>query len=211
VSDSPLVDEEIPSPHFDPGTDRKVLWVVIHDEEAVELPVTAHNVAELFAEPNGPHVSAHYTVDLGKIVQCVAEKDVAWAAGRTGNVSGIHLELSGYAKQSRETWLADGSMLDRAARLTADICARRGLPAVFVGADGLKAGTPGITTHGALSAAFPRETDHTDPGPSFPMDVLLQKVGAELASSAPPACPRTGSPDGAPSEGAAPAGGDGTG
>src|SRR5580693_4223185 len=134
MSDSPLVDEEIPSPHFEPGTDRKVLWVVIHDEEAVELPVTAHNVAELFAESNGPHVSAHYTVDLGKIVQCVAEKDVAWAAGHTGNVSGIHLELSGYAKQSRETWLADGSMLDRAARLAADICARSGLPAVFVGA-----------------------------------------------------------------------------
>jgi N-acetyl-anhydromuramyl-L-alanine amidase AmpD len=201
MSDSPLVDEAIPSPHCDQQTDRKVIWVVIHDEEAQELPVTAHNVAELFAEPNGPHVSAHYTVDLGKIVQCVAEKDIAWAAGHTGNVNGLHIEISGYASQSQATWLADGSMLDRAARLTADICARLGLPAVFVDADGLKAGTPGITTHGMLSAAFPRETDHTDPGPNFPMDAFLQKVGAQLASSAPASAPLTA--EGSPPDGAA--------
>jgi hypothetical protein len=74
-------------------------------------------------------------------------------------------------------------MLDLAARLVADVCYRNGLPAVFVDAAGLKSQTQGITTHRELSAAFPTETDHTDPGPNFPMDAFLERVSSALAAA----------------------------
>jgi N-acetyl-anhydromuramyl-L-alanine amidase AmpD len=184
MSDSTLVTAETPSPFFAPQDDRTIRWVVIHDEEAKESRATAQAVANLFANPASPHAAAHYTVDVASIVQCVAEKDVAWAAGHTGNAYGIHLELSGYASQSTAEWLADASLLDLAASLAADICSRRGLPAVFVDAAGLRSQTPGITTHRELTAAF-GETDHTDPGPNFPMDSFLQRVASQLAPPAP--------------------------
>jgi N-acetyl-anhydromuramyl-L-alanine amidase AmpD len=183
MADSTLATEEIRSPHYTEGSDRPILWVVIHDEEAPETPRTAHNVGQMFANPGGPHVSAHYTVDMRTIAQCVAEKDVAWAAGHTGNAYGIHLELSGFAKQSAAEWLADGGMLDLAARLVADVCARNGLPTVFVDAAGLKIQSPGITTHNQITLAFPGETTHTDPGPNFPMDAFLQRVAEALAQA----------------------------
>jgi N-acetyl-anhydromuramyl-L-alanine amidase AmpD len=153
--------------------------VVLHDEEATESTVTAKNVANMFAAASSK-VSAHYTVDVDEIVQCVDEKDAAWAAGPIGNLHGIHIEMSGYARDTTEQWLNDMQMLDLCAQLVADICTRNGLPTTVLEASDLDDSACGITTHAAISAKY-HETTHTDPGPSFPMTQFMELVNKYYA------------------------------
>src|SRR5688572_29051390 len=95
---------------FTDVTDRRqVRLVVIHSMEAPEKGETAENVARYFQNPrdkNGKPVkaSAHLCVDSDSIVQCVLDNDVAYAAPGA-NSDGVHIELSGYAKQTRKEWL----------------------------------------------------------------------------------------------------------
>ena len=63
--------------------------------------------------------------------------------------------------------------------MVAAYCKAYGVPAIYRNAADLKADRWGISTHAAAAVAW-RETDHTDPGPSFPMDVLVDKVNALL-------------------------------
>lgn len=151
--------------------------VVLHSMESSEKPSTAENVAAWFAGPSAPRASCHYCVDCDSVVQCVREEDRAWHAGRNANDRGIGIEHAGYARQSEAEWLDEYSaaMLRRSAALVADICRRHAIPVVALGPEELRAGARGITTHAAVSRAW-RQTDHTDPGPSFPMARFLEMV-----------------------------------
>jgi N-acetyl-anhydromuramyl-L-alanine amidase AmpD len=144
---------------------------------------TAENVAAWFHGPASSHASAHYVVDVDSAVQLVAEDRTAWAAGHTGNQLGIHIELSGYAKQTWDDWAADEDMISRAADLVADILQRHGLPCEWVDVEGLRARQPGVTTHAALSQAF-HESDHWDPGSGFDMEKFLELVYQRMPGAA---------------------------
>ncbi len=160
---------------------RGIDTVVIHTAECGERPNSAEAVASYFRAPPVT-ASAHFCVDSDSVVQCVHEDRVAYAAPDQ-NEQGIQIELSGYARQSAEDW-ADpysSAMLDLAAELVADLCARHSIPVEFVGPEGLKAGARGITTHQACTKAFPVGADgkrrsHWDPGNAFPMDAFLARV-----------------------------------
>ena len=117
-------------------------------------------------------VSAHYCVDADSIVQCVREEDIAWHA-RGGNANSIGIELAGYAGQRALGWndAYSRAVVERAARLTADVCARHGIPLRRLRAADLVAGKRGITGHADVSAAF-RKSDHWDPGPGLPVDAV---------------------------------------
>src|SRR5262249_1439790 len=155
-----------------------VALVVIHTAEAVKKPGTAEAVAAWFAGPDAPQASAHYTVDSDSIVQSVREDDIAWHAPGA-NHHGIGIEHAGYARQTAAEWDDDYSraMLRRSARLVASICRRHALPIAFVDAEGLVRGDRGITTHAEVSKAFKR-SNHTDPGPNWPMAAYLDSVRA---------------------------------
>lgn len=115
--------------------------------------------------------SAHYFVDTSEVIQCVRPDCEAWHAGTHANVYGIGIELCGQATQTREQWLDALSlpMLNIAARLVRDLCDAYAIPAQLLGPSDLQRYVHGITTHATISAAFPRETNHTDPGAGFPL------------------------------------------
>lgn len=180
VRDLPERQWFIRAANYAPAQRDRVLWIVLHSMEAPEKPGRARQVAEWFAGPKAPMASAHYCVDDREVVQCVEEKDVAWAAPGA-NRDGIQIELAGYAAQNQSQWADDYSaaMLSRAVDLCMDICLRWKIPAVLVGPSLLIERQPGITTHRFVSRAFGKST-HTDPGQHFPLEWFINRVAARL-------------------------------
>jgi len=166
--------------HYTVASGRSIELIVLHSMEAGEASTTAEAVASWFAGSSAPKASAHYCIDDDSIVQCVLDKDVAWAAPGA-NKNGIHLEHAGYARQTREQWLDDFSsrMLALSACLTARLCVTYNVPPVFVDREGLKRNERGITTHNEVTWAF-RKSTHTDPGKHFPIDHYLDLVKVEI-------------------------------
>lgn len=153
----------------------QISWIVLHSMEAPEGSQTAENVANYFAS-GAVQASAHYNVDNNSIVQCVRDKDIAWAAPGA-NTNGLQIEQAGYARQTRAEWLDPYSdaLLHLSAKLVREKCLEYGIPMEFVDATGLKAGRRGITMHRTVNEAFHLST-HTDPGAAFPMDIFLNYV-----------------------------------
>ncbi len=149
--------------------------VVIHSAEIGESLEGAEALMRVCAV--NPRVASwHYAVDSNSITQSLHEGDIAFHAPGA-NATGIGIELSGRAKQSEVEWFDDFSreMLVLCAELVADICRRHDLPIEFVDAAGLVERDKGITTHAEVSKAF-KKSDHTDPGPHFPMGWFLEQV-----------------------------------
>jgi N-acetyl-anhydromuramyl-L-alanine amidase AmpD len=180
--------------HYKRVGGRTVDLVVIHTMEAPEKGTTAESVARYF-QTTDRDVSSHYCIDNDTIVQCVREEDVAWCAPGA-NHNGIHLEHAGYAKQSASDWEDEYSqaMLDRSARLTADVCKRYRIPVTWLHPTDLLAGKRGITSHNNVSKAFKRST-HWDPGKGFPIEPYLSLVRKYMAGGAPEETTTTTEPD----------------
>jgi N-acetyl-anhydromuramyl-L-alanine amidase AmpD len=177
------------TPHNGP---RSITNIVLHSMESQEKPDTAENVAKWFAGQTAavaPRASAHFCIDSDSIVQCVRVQDVAWHAPGA-NHNGIGLEHAGRAAQKRAEWLDQygRTMLELSARLCAHLCTKYQIPAIARDASALRTGAKGITTHLAVTQAFARST-HTDPGPGFPLDWYVQRVGV-LMSEMDPLAPR---------------------
>lgn len=155
--------------------------IVIHAMEYPEKPDSAEWCARFFAGLEGPapKASAHACVDSDSIVQCVPWEQVAWHAPGA-NQWGIGIEHAGMSRQSIAEWQDSYSaaMLDLSAWLCAELCALFAIPIDFLDSDELAAAgeaARGITTHAQVSKAF-KKSDHTDPGPSFPMGDYLRLV-----------------------------------
>lgn len=151
--------------------------IVLHSMEAAEASTTAENVAAWFAGLRGPapRTSAHYCCDADSVICCVPPERIAWhAPGANGR--GIGIEMAGYARQSRAQWLDDFSlrMLMLTAELTAYLCDRFAIPIAFIGAEHVKRGASGITTHAEVTKAYPDKGTHWDPGPHFPVAEYLR-------------------------------------
>lgn len=164
---------------------RKVRLVVIHDMEYPEKKSAAEDVARYFTDPRDDRgrpvtASAHICVDADSIVQCVWDRDVAYAAPEC-NHDGIQIELAGYGKQSRGDWDDEYSraLLDRAARAVAEYCRKYAIPARHLSNEELKRGDKGIIGHYQASAVY-HKSDHTDPGPNFPWDSFIVRVQKKL-------------------------------
>lgn len=157
-----------------PGTD--VLLCVIHTTQNDLRKGIARTVAHDFATTTQAR-SATYVVDADEVIQCVREEDTSYSAGAPANALGIHVELCARAEWTAIQWAHPDAvrMLERAARLVAEVCERRGLPIEEVDVPGLLDGHAGITTHAACSSAWKRST-HWDPGPAFPMAAFLAMV-----------------------------------
>jgi N-acetyl-anhydromuramyl-L-alanine amidase AmpD len=173
---------------YSPANRTQVDWIIVHDMEAGNTPGRALEVANWFAGPDSPQASAHYSVDLGAVVQSVREQDIAWQVQSTndlGNRKGIGIEHAGFASQTPEQWASPDSeaMLERSAALTADIAKRWGIPLQWVDAEGLQRGERGFTTHNEITQGLNGGVGHTDPGPSFPFEHYLDLVRGAAAPS----------------------------
>lgn len=167
-----------------PGAYRRVRLVVIHDMEYPESMTAAEQVAKYFQNPLNSRkepvkASAHICVDADSIVQCVKDRNVAYAAPGANN-DGIQVELAGYARQTRADWLDvySTALLKRASQAVAQYLRKFYLPTELLTASQVQSGLKGITGHVMVSQAY-GQSSHIDPGPNFPWDVFMGMVDGE--------------------------------
>ena len=140
---------------------------------------TAESLCRYLAQPSS---QASYTLvadRFGRIGRSNDDEYVPWAAGSPANEIGLHLCFIGYARQTRAEWLAQGAQLDAGARVLADWSQRYGIPLEKLSGAQMRAGAKGVGGHADTVDAW-HSTDHTDPGPNFPYDVVLAKARALL-------------------------------
>jgi len=158
---------------------REPKLIVLHATCGGEGKRAGENAAAEIAVPlaRGKRKSWHYVVDAAACTRCVPDLLTAWHAGPHANARSIGIELCGRADQTRAQWLdvASRATLSIAARLVADLCREYHLPILVVDPAGLRAGRHGITTHAFVSEAW-RESNHTDPGPGFPLVEFVAAV-----------------------------------
>jgi N-acetyl-anhydromuramyl-L-alanine amidase AmpD len=177
----------IPARNYTPAWRTSVDLVVIHSTECPRSPGAARAVARWFAGPEAPMASAHYIVDDDEVIQCISERNVAWAAPGA-NRRGIQIELVGYARHTEQEWL-DGGVIERASRLVFDICCGRwAIPTTKLGPEELLQGYRGITGHVDVSRAW-HKSSHWDPGFGFPWERLIGD-SSESRSSPHASCSR---------------------
>lgn len=85
--------------------------------------------------------------------------------------------IPGYAAQTRDQWLDPQSraFIRCVARFIVDRAAGDGFPLRRPSIAELRGGAGGYCSHGDVARAW-GQTDHTDPGPNFPWDVLADDI-----------------------------------
>jgi N-acetyl-anhydromuramyl-L-alanine amidase AmpD/uncharacterized protein (DUF433 family) len=127
--------------------------------------------------------SAHFYVDDTEIIQALNTDLGAGHAGSAWpNKHCIAYEITGWNDWSRERWLSDVAWEAMAAQVARD-CQRWGIPARWLTVDELKAGERGFSTHDDCRKAF-GGTTHTDPGPQFPKQHLIDLLEGEMTTKA---------------------------
>jgi len=156
-------------------------WLTIHCTESPEEHERGKKVSRWFSNPwdnkkkQWRKVSAHFVVDDTAVIQCVPETRIAYHA-RGLNTRSLGIELVGKAAQSRADWLDPFGlkMLDLAATLVAVLSAKYKIQLDDETlASGILMGNGGVTTHKEVTRAYRVPGGHLDPGPNFPMGVLL--------------------------------------
>lgn len=137
--------------------DRGIQYIVIHSTET-----TLENAIRWFQDPTS-NVSSHYIVAKdGRIVQCVADKDVAWHSGNSYyNAHSIGIEHEAYS------WRADSwtdTMYQASARLVRWLCEAYGIPK----------DRSRIVAHTEVPGTD--VTKHPDPGKHFNWDYFMALV-----------------------------------
>lgn len=170
----------IPSPNFSAGAPRSQL-IVIHTSEG---STSQTGLAGFLANPSSGvsyHVCYDNAGDPNNIVECVRRTNRSWSA-MNANSWGVHgcccTPSGASAGWSRQTWLAQGVMLEKCRRWIAEEAAVLGIPLVKIDANAIRAGGRGVCGHGDCSAAGAGGS-HFDPGNNFPWDIVLGTQGAE--------------------------------
>ena len=157
-----------------------IRYIVLHSTEGG----TAQSVARYFMEPTSGG-SSNIVVDDYQCYRCLADTIIPWGAPPL-NTFGFHIEQCGYAAWSRKRWLLHTPMLRRSAYKAAQRIKWYGIPIRVPTVEELRTdydlakqdGRPpqgGIVTHKLVDEAF-GQSDHVDPGASFPLDTWLSLV-----------------------------------
>jgi N-acetyl-anhydromuramyl-L-alanine amidase AmpD len=152
--------------------ERHVRLLVLHSAECAEVPTAAESLAKWSNGPQHPKASWHFAVDSNSITQSVELHNVAWHAGIVNGYS-IGIEQAGRAIQTAAQWhdVYSAQMLGRVSRLLAVLGGYYDLPLDYV-TDKLETAR-GVTTHAAITRYFRVKGGHTDPGPNYPIDMVL--------------------------------------
>lgn len=178
-------------------------WIVWHDTEGSENATSAENGASYNTTRND-QVSCNAIVDGDSVVTCVPDQWVSFSAGAPANDMGLQLEICGKASQSEGEWMDPDDLLWNVAWQTAKWCKKYNIPARYLSADDLCDDwqQKGITTHWAITKAEQGKgengqarssslrayklankltiNNHTDPGPNFPIEMVLARTHALL-------------------------------
>lgn len=170
------------SAHWSPNCDSRdgtpVIWLAVHTAEGA---TTAASLANFLADPNS-QVSYHAVCDDDTTIQCVDYGSEAWAM-LGGNCRSDQICCTGFAAWSTDEWMSHQSMLDRIAAWLAERATTRGTPLSHIGAPGVSARNRGVIGHhdytiGAVDGS------HTDPGPNFPWNHVINRARAMVAPGA---------------------------
>lgn len=149
--------------------------LVVHTFEGQDLPVARMMDYQSGRLPHQRTGSYHVVIDAaGRSGRENDNEFIPWAGGWTGNRIGLHVSLAGRAAFTRDQWLAREDQLRELARWLAHESKANAIPLEVVPVAGIRGTGRGVCSHADLSRAFPHETDHTDPGPGFPWDRVLQ-------------------------------------
>lgn len=177
MSNAYKCDHDILTANDDGRRQGLIKRIYIHTFEGRDLDAIAMAKYQLSPSAGG---SYHIVIDVNGMTARENDDDyIPWSAGYKANRDGIHISLAGQAAFSRDKWLSRGKQIDKLADMVAAYCKSYGVPAIYRTAEDLKADRWGISTHADAAIAW-RETDHTDPGKGFPMDVLVDKVNQRL-------------------------------
>jgi hypothetical protein len=161
--------------------------VVIHDSESgdgssatlVSILKSPGNIPSKHGGMYGPGYHA-ITDGKGGYVQLANSSAGTYSAGSPANTTFWHVCIPGFAKQTREEWQDELSMahIKGVAKFVYEKWIEDGKSwgLSFVFADQLVKGIKGYTSHYQVSLAW-HNSDHYDPGPNFPWDVLEQEIG----------------------------------
>lgn len=189
---APVVPYVGPAAHTTDGPNKPIARIVIHSTVSPCEAGGARKIGAYFRSQTSGG-SAHYIVDPGEVVQSVFDGVIAWHAPPNQHSIGIEMcDMPGpppsrpmsaaWWRRFRKSWRwarpAQARMLERTAKLTAQLCLAYDVPAVYVDAAGLRAGRRGITTHNEVSTAFEQST-HWDPG-VWPRRSFVRMVRAEV-------------------------------
>lgn len=168
--------------------------LVIHTFEGQDLPVERMTDYQSGRLPHQRTGSYHVVFDAeGRSGRENDNEFIPWAAGWTGNRIGLHACLAGKAAFTRAQWLARPAQLDALARWLAHESRENAIPLDLAAVAAIRGNGRGVTTHGLIAQAFPGETDHTDPGPGFPLDHVLDLARGITTPKPPtPSRPTTG-------------------
>jgi N-acetylmuramoyl-L-alanine amidase CwlA len=173
-----------PCAHTSAGSNRPpVNRVVIHATVSPCVPGGARAVGAYFRSPSSGG-SAHYIVDPAEAVQAVYDNVIAWHA--PPNEYSLGIEICDPQTGSKARWedAAHTAALQRAAHLTAALCAAYDVPMVRIEAPALLRGEHGVCGHVDVSNAW-HQSDHTDPGPDFPWQTFMGMVDTASGSTPP--------------------------
>lgn len=166
---------------FTPTTGRTVRLLVIHAMEWRETDRTAEDCAHDFSTRlENNKGSAHVCIDSDTIVQCVKDRDVAYAAPGANN-DGIQIELAGFIRQSRKDWFDDYGLklLTLGAEAVAQYALKFSIPVVRLTDVQLSAGLKGVVGHDQVTRVYKKST-HTDPGQHFPWSDFMSLAAAKF-------------------------------
>lgn len=158
-----------------PRKKSDIKYVVLHSTEGS----TAQGAAAWFSNERSGG-SANLVVDDKECYRTVDDLVIPWAAPPL-NTNGYHIEQAGYSKWTKAKWLLHINTIRRAAYKTATRCHEYNIPVQWLSVEDLKAGKKGITSHANVSAAF-HLSDHTDPGPNYPVTVFISLTKLYLKS-----------------------------
>lgn len=159
----------IASPNFSSRGGALVRLVVIHTAEGARTAAALGN----YFSSSSVQASSHVGIDdSGAIEQYVDYAQAAWTV-RSGNAVSDNAELCGFAAWTRQQWLANHlTMLNATARWIRDRCQARGIPIVKLSPIEVAVGRAGVCGHVDWTQGM-RDGSHTDPGPGFPWDYVI--------------------------------------
>lgn len=178
---------EVPTPNTGSRGNTPVDLIVVHTNES-DFTTTAANLARYLARPD---VQASYQLIVdkgGDVARSASDDRAAWAAGPIANTAGLHICWIGRAAYGREVWLSNPEQLEAGAHRIAQWARERGIPLSKRTPVEFRNTLSGAGGHVDVAQAW-GETNHTDPGPGFPWDVVIDRAVAIFNGAATPTTP----------------------
>lgn len=170
----------ISSPNRSARGKAPVRLIIIHTAEGAR---TVTSLGNYFASA-AIQASSHVGIDDTGTEQYVPYTEASWTT-RAANPISENAELCGFAAWTRGQWLNEHHpMLERTAAWIRERCLARGIPIRKLTPAQVGSGLPGVCGHVDWTLGM-HDGSHTDPGPGFPWDVVMDLAAGSTPTPSP--------------------------